>query len=232
MPASETYLILAREIYQTPLAEPLLVGLPILAHVAAGVALRLVRRAQNLKRYGGATPGMYALHRSRTAASAGSGASQRSSVSIWPPLSYISASGYAFVVFLGAHVFKNRVLPLKVEGDSSNIGLGYVAHGFARHPVVAWIAYTGLLTLGCGHMVWGMSKWLGIATGSLTTNHNGSVDQKTVKMRKRRWRLVQGLAIGLAGLWAAGGLGVVARGGLTEGWVGKLYDGMDFRSRP
>ncbi|KAL5630179.1 hypothetical protein BROUX41_000051 [Berkeleyomyces rouxiae] len=48
--ASETYLLQARELYQTPLTEPLLVGLPIVAHVGSGVALRFLRRARNLRR--------------------------------------------------------------------------------------------------------------------------------------------------------------------------------------
>ncbi|KAF3343373.1 putative transporter C11D3.05 [Verticillium dahliae VDG2] len=97
VPASETYLLQARELYQTTLTEPLLVTLPIAAHIASGLALRLIRRSQNLARYGGSTPGM------------------------------------------------------------------------------AW---------------WG----------------------------------VQGAVVAVAALWAAGGLGVVARGGPTHGWVGKVYD--------
>jgi hypothetical protein len=233
VPASESYLLLAREIYQTPLTEPLLVGLPILTHIASGVALRLLRRSQNLKRYGGATPGMYALHRSRTAATAGSGVSGASShstktIRIWPPLSWISASGYVFAVAVWAHVGMNRVLPIKVDGDGANIGLGYVSHGFARHGLVAWIAYGTLIAVGCGHMVWGASKWLGVAptTPSLKSLGSNAEDNKTKKRRRRAWLGIHGIAVALAGLWAAGGLGVVARGGLTDGWVGKLYDNL------
>ena len=225
VPASETYLILAREIYQTPLTEPLLIAIPIVAHVASGVALRLVRRSQNLKRYGGATPGMYALHRSRTAGSAGSAASSQSNgFRIWPPLSYISAAGYAFALCLWAHVGINRVLPIKVDGGSSNIGLGYVAHGFARHPAVAWLAYGGLLAVGCGHMVWGSFKWVGLAPSTASWSKNQVIGKQLRKRRRRAWLSVHGVALFVAGLWAAGGLGVVARGGLASGWVGKLYD--------
>lgn len=220
VPASESYLLLAREIYQTRLSEPLLVGLPIAAHVASGVALRLLRRAQNLKRYGGATPGVYALHRSR-----GKGPGP------WPPLSWVSASGYAFVVALGAHILMNRGLPLAVEGDSADIGLAYVSHGFARHAPLAWAAYAGLLGVGCFHMVWGCAKWLGIAqNASWTTNSkptgNGTVDKRLKKRRRRLWLTIHAVAAACTGLWAAGGLGVVARGGLAQGWVGKVYDGL------
>jgi len=35
-----------------------------------------------------------------------------------------------------------------------------------------------------------------------------------------------GVAAAATALWAAGGLGVVARGGETPGWMGKLYDGL------
>jgi len=131
VPASETYLLLSREIYQTSLTEPLLVILPIVAHVASGIALRLVRRSQNLKRYGGNTPGMYALYRARTGKTSRSLTSNsiNSAGRIWPPISYISMSGYVFTTLLAAHVGINRILPLYVEGDSSNIGLAFVSHG-------------------------------------------------------------------------------------------------------
>ncbi|EAQ90090.1 hypothetical protein CHGG_06709 [Chaetomium globosum CBS 148.51] len=59
VPASESYLLLAREIYQTPLSEPLLVVLPVLAHVGSGAAVRLLRRSHNRTpayQRGGSTP--------------------------------------------------------------------------------------------------------------------------------------------------------------------------------
>ncbi|EON95773.1 putative -dimethylguanosine trna methyltransferase protein [Phaeoacremonium minimum UCRPA7] len=237
VPASESYLLLAREIYQTSLTEPLLVGLPIIAHVASGVALRLIRRSQNLRRYGGATPGVLPLHHSKTHAShAGSSgtSSPRSGLRIWPHLSYISASGYGLALFLGAHIFMNRGLPLAVEGDSANIGLAYVSHGFARHSAVSWLAYTGLLSLSCGHMIWGWAKWLGLAQRAgwkvdLKSGHatgNSAVDKKIRKRRRRMWLGIHGAATAATVVWAAGGLGVVARGGLMQGWLGDVYDGL------
>ncbi|KAF5512276.1 hypothetical protein CGCA056_v012360 [Colletotrichum aenigma] len=226
--ASETYLLQSREIYQTSLTEPLLVALPIVAHVASGIALRFARRSQNLHRYGGNTPGMYALYRAQTGKTSRTTAynSSGSAARIWPPLSYISASGYAFAVFLAAHVGVNRVLPLQVEGDSSNIGLAFVAHGFARHPTLSWLAYTGLLLVGCGHMVWGAAKWLGYAPTAMGWSGSGSkaIDKKTRQRRRMVWWGLHGATFGAFVVWAAGGLGIVARGGLTTGWVGKLYD--------
>jgi hypothetical protein len=206
VPGSETYLLMTREIYQTSLTEPILVALPVIAHVGSGIALRLLRRSQNLQRYGGATPGR---------------------ASPWPPLSYISISGYAFAVFYSAHVFMNRILPLQVEGDSSNIGLAYVAHGFARHPVIARIAYIGLLAVGCSHMIWGQAKWLGIAPSTKEVTRTGTVAvEKRKKYRRRRWAGLHGASAAFAALWAIGGLAVVARGGLMDGWIGKVYDDM------
>lgn len=224
MAASESYLLLAREIYQTQLSEPLLVALPIAAHVASGIAIRLLRRSQNLKRYGGATPGgaILPLHRRQTSSSS----KQR----IWPPLSWISCSGYVFTLAVGLHAFVNRVLPLAVEGDSANIGLAYVSHGFARHPVISWVAYGGLLVVGCGHMVWGWAKWFGLAQRAgwraPAPTGNVRVDREVKKRRRRVWYAVNGVAVLVTGLWAAGGLGVVARGGPARGWVAKVYDGL------
>lgn len=219
VPGSETYLLMTREIYQTSITEPLLVGLPVLAHVGSGIAVRLLRRWQNMTRYGGQIPGIHAIHRWRT---------DEAPVRLWPPVSYISLSGYAFTLFYSAHVFMNRAVPLIVDGDSSNIGLAYVSHGFAQHPIVSRIAYLGLIFVGCGHMVWGMAKWLGISqsTKGWQVSERAPVDKKTRRQRRRKWLGVQGAALTVAALWAVGGLGVVSRAGPADGWVGKLYDGL------
>lgn len=44
------------------------------------------------------------------------------------------------------------------------------------------------------------------------------------KAGKRRWWVVNGVVALLAGVWMAGGLGVVGRGGRSTGWVGKGFD--------
>ncbi|VUC34106.1 unnamed protein product [Clonostachys rosea] len=217
--ASETYLLMTREIYQTSIAEPLLVILPVVAHVGSGVALRLLRRAQNVRRYG--DRGLWT----------GRG-SHGNTTSPWPEMSFISISGYAFMIFYSGHVLMNRLLPLAVEGDSSNVGLAYIAHGFARHPFVSWFSYIGLIGVGAGHMVWGTARWLGLAPSTRgwlkPRNKTVSVvvDRKTRRQRRRRWLGVQGMTVLVAALWAVGGLGVVARGGPTSGWLGALYDNL------
>lgn len=210
------------------MTEPLFVALPIAAHIASGVALRLVRRSQNLKRYGGATPAVLPQKRSTTIDTTSS-LDRRSP---WPHVSVISWSGYGFAFFLGAHVFMNRMLPLHVEGDSANISLAYVAHGFATHPATSYVAYAGLLGLGCGHMVWGWAKWIGLAQlagwhtdlKSVGSTRNKHEDVRRRKRRRRIWLWVNGTAVLVTALWAAGGLGIVARGGPMDGWVGKVYD--------
>lgn len=229
VPASESYLLLAREIYQTPLTEPLFVALPIAAHIAAGVALRLARRSQNLQRYGGATPAVLP-QKSASTFSTPSADSTRGGA--WPHMSVISLSGYGFAALLSAHVLMNRLLPLHVEGDSSNIGLAYVAHGFARHPATSYVAYAGLLGIGCGHMVWGWAKWIGLAQmagwrtdlKSVGSTRNRDEDVRRRKRRRRIWLWVNGTALVATVVWAAGGLGLVAKEGRAEGWLGKVYD--------
>ncbi|KAI8959384.1 DUF1691-domain-containing protein [Daldinia sp. FL1419] len=215
VPYSEPFLLMARELYQTPFTEPLLVALPVVAHVASGIALRLLRRRQNLQRYGGETPGMWALHHSKSP-------NPKRSIQIWPPLNYISVSGYIFVGLLASHVGMNRILPLVVDGDSSNIGLQFVSHGFARHPLPPWIAYSLLLSIGVGHMVWGWAKWLNLAPPANWKKI--TVDKQLRKRRRRAWWGIQAVTVGLAALWAAGGLGIVARAGPAEGWLATVYD--------
>ncbi|KAI0010466.1 DUF1691-domain-containing protein [Xylariaceae sp. FL0662B] len=228
VPYSEPFLLLTRELYQTPLTEPLLVGLPVAAHVASGLAVRLLRRRQNIQRYGGATPGLRALTDSSSSSTSPPSSSSTLSIrhSAWPPLTYVSASGYAFVGLLASHVGINRVLPVLAEGDSSIIGLQFVSHGFARHgpAAVPWLAYALLLGVGVGHMVWGAAKWQGLAPP--VDWWRTTVDKRLRRSRRRAWWGIHAVAALVAGLWAAGGLGIVARAGPAEGWLGGVYDGI------
>lgn len=216
---------MAREIYQTPIMEPLLIGLPIVAHIASGIALRLVRRNEYLRRYGGSTPGLLPLRHSYTSSSTktnGSTSSFSSTPNPWPVISNISMSGYMFAILLVPHVAINRLLPLLVEGDSSNIGLAYVSHGFARDPIPPWIVYSLMLVFGVGHMVWGAAKWMDLAPP--VNWRRTTIDKKLRTSRSRAWWGIHAIAVSLTGLWAAGGLGVVAAAGRAEGWIGKVYE--------
>ncbi|KAI0401658.1 hypothetical protein F4802DRAFT_579348 [Xylaria palmicola] len=223
VPYSDPFLLMTRELYQTRLTEPLLVALPALAHVVSGLAIRLLRRNQNKKRYyGDANPGFWSSAHTKTTLS--SATSHASSFRIWPALSNISTSGYVFTVLMASHVAMNRVVPILVDGDSSNIGLEFVAHGFARHALSSYAAYALLLSVGVGHMVWGMARWLDLAPPANWKKI--TFDKPTRSRRRRAWWTINAVAASLTALWAAGGLGVVARAGPAQGWLASVYDGI------
>ena len=145
----------------------------------------------------------------------------------WPKLSGTSLLGYLFWPAITAHIYVNRGLPLLVEGGSSGVGLSYVAHGFARHPAFAYTAYAALLGLGVSHIIWGWAKWLGFSPDVVT-----GVDAYEKKAAKqRRWYSINTIALLTIATWAAGGLGILARGGPALGWKGRNYDQL-FRHIP
>lgn len=202
VPAAEPYLLLTRPYYQSFPLEPLLITLPIATHILSGLALRIHRRNIAIARYGANQHSVSERFAQR--------------ISVWPPVSTLSASGYILAPLVIGHAFVNRIVPYIYEGGSSSVGLGFVAHGFAKHPVVAWTGYGALIITAAGHFVWGMANWRGWTV-------SGAGNEKKAK---RRWWTINGIVVALAGIWMAGGLGVVGRGGLTEGWVGKGYDAL------
>jgi len=207
VPASEPYLLLTRPYYQSPVAEPLLIGIPLFAHVAAGVALRVYRRRQQYEWYGAE--------------------SRKEKRQIpWPKVSGSSKLGYLLIPLLAGHSFINRGLPLIKEGGSSSINLGYVSHAFAKYPAMSFVGFASLITVGVLHTTWGWAKWLGL-TPELVTQ--GGEEGRL--SRKKRWYLINAASAVIAGLWTAGGLGVVGRGGKAGGWVGREYDEL-YRSIP
>ncbi|KAF2432823.1 hypothetical protein EJ08DRAFT_585026 [Tothia fuscella] len=198
--ASDPYLLLTRPYYQSLPFEPLLITLPLGLHIAAGLALRFYRRRQSVYRYGAESR------------------EERRTIQ-WPKLSGTSALGYILTPLVLGHAFVNRVLPLWYEGGSANVGLEYVSHGFARHPVISFAGFTVMVGVGSWHIVWGWAKWLGLNPASVS---QGGYDGHLA--RKRRFYIVNGFAALVAGLWLAGGLGVVGRGGEATGWLAKEYD--------
>ncbi|KAI9747422.1 MAG: hypothetical protein M4579_007468 [Chaenotheca gracillima] len=202
--ASENYLLLTRPYYQSPFAEPLVVALPIVAHVVSGIALRIYRRHQIGKRY---DKQLYTR-------------AERRRFSDWPKVSATSVLGFTLWPLVTGHILVNRVLPLWAEGDSSGVGLGYVSHGFAKYPVVATTLYAALVGVGSWHFVKGWAKWMGWAPEQVGDGISvGSASQK----RRRRW-LTHVVSAFVASLWMAGGLGVVGRGGAAKGWIGRGWD--------
>ncbi|OJD09467.1 hypothetical protein ACJ73_10291 [Blastomyces percursus] len=94
-----------------PASEPylLLVTLPILTHLASGVALRILRARRRARLYGAETRAQ--RHELRA-----SGHWRRPSAQAW--------LGYLLLPLLGSHVLVNRVVPVVVDGGSSGVGLG------------------------------------------------------------------------------------------------------------
>jgi hypothetical protein len=211
VPASESYLLLFRPYYQNRPFEPLLIGIPLVVHVASGLGLRLLRRQAAGKRYG-------------------TGATRQERRDLWPPLSYISVTGIASAWLVLGHAVINRAVPLWIEGSSANVGLEYVSHGIARHPFIATLGFSTLVTTAVFHMTWGWAKWLNL-TPQQVTNSNIDEGQTVELVRKKRFYLVTGTALGITTIWLAGALGVVGRHGEATGWLGAVYDGV-YRNVP
>lgn len=99
------------------------------------------------------------------------------------------------------------------------ISLSYISHGFALHPIVSFAGFIALVSVGAWHFVWGWAKWL-----DLSPSQARESDSKRHLVKKRRWYGIHALSAVLAGLWLAGGLGVVGRDGKTGGWIGREFD--------
>ena len=197
---SEKQLLLTRPYYQSFPLEPLLIFAPVVTHVISGIALRLYRRRQNAKRHGAFN------HNDRKRIP-------------WPKVSLTSALGFALYPMFVAHVLVNRVTPLKVEGGSSGVGFRYFAHGMAKHPILANAAYAAMFCVASWHFVTGVSKYLKLSREYITDGG----DFGRVKKRRRDW-MINGVAAVVAGVWIAGGLGVIGRGGSSQGWEAKNWD--------
>ncbi|GAB1739148.1 hypothetical protein NU219Hw_g3902t1 [Hortaea werneckii] len=205
VPESERYLLLTRPYYQGLPMEPLLVIAPLWAHIISGVALRVARRNLNAKRYGAAgneKPSFFSSH-------------------FWPKVSGISKLGFQFTPLVIGHIFINRGIPNQFPGGQSNVNLSYVSHAFAKHPLISYAGFTALLAIGISHITWGWAKWLGY-TPDQSTKTGGERQLE----KKRRWYVINGIALAVTGLWMAGGFGVIGRGGEAPGYVGRMYDQM------
>ncbi|EAW12105.1 putative N2,N2-dimethylguanosine tRNA methyltransferase [Aspergillus clavatus NRRL 1] len=198
VPDSENYLLLTRPLYQSPSLEHAVLTLPILAHVASGIVLRNIRSSRRARLYGVETR------------------SQRYTLAFWPRMSLQARLGYLLIPLLGAHVLVNRVVPLVVDGGSSGVGLGYVAHGFARSPGFWNIYYLVFVTAGVWHFVGGWANWMGwrVTTARKERGHKkGSLEgylghrdsEQRAKRQRKIWWVVNGIAARLAIIWLSPG---------------------------
>lgn len=188
---AENSLLLTRPYYQSFPLEPLLIFIPVITHVASGLSLRMYRRFQAAKRYGAET------HAQR----------KQISKTLWPKLSLTSALGYALYPMMIAHVLVNRITPLKVHGDSSSVGLRFFSHGVKRHPWLANLGYTFMVSVASFHFVGGAAKYLKLTREYVT--EGGDYGQRQRTLRSRAVNAVSAL---FAAVWALGGLGVIGRG--------------------
>ncbi|GMM46576.1 hypothetical protein DAPK24_031510 [Pichia kluyveri] len=167
---------LGRELYQIPIIE---IGILIstCAHVISGFSINLLKRYQNYCKYGKSSKKVKIEKRrviennedievkdideglGGISSIIGAG-SRKSITSKLFGLSPLSFSGYVLLILLLGHVYYERLLPLKIEGDSSLIDLGYV--GFAIQNTF-WKTFTGLNALvitGSYHMAVGVNRYL------------------------------------------------------------------------
>ncbi|KAL1956691.1 hypothetical protein VTO42DRAFT_6941 [Malbranchea cinnamomea] len=218
--SSEPFLLLTRPIYQSPVCEPLLLTVPLLLHVASGLGIRYIRLSRRARLYGAETR------------------EERRALRKDKSLSVQSRLGYVLAPLLGVHVLVNRLVPIWVDGGSSGVGLGYVAHGFAQAPWLWRTYYIALVGAGVWHITYGWAYYLGwrdAARGveeqkkGQTTGANGGylgsvAGSEVLRQRKRRRRILNGLVIAGTALWLAGGLGVIGTGGLGDAWEAKHWD--------
>lgn len=184
----------------------------------SGIALRNIRTARRARLYGAETRAQRDLL----------------SFSFWPRFSIQAKTGYLLAPLIGLHVLVNRVTPVIVDGGSSGVGLGYVAHGIARSPIFWNVFYLFFVTASVWHFVGGWATWLGwkvtTATARKERGSKGSLEgylgdytgnQDRVKRQQKVWWVVNGLAAAGAALWLAGSLGIVGRAGdaaAAAGW--------------
>lgn len=144
---------------------------------------------------------------------------ERAQLHFWPRLSLTSALGYTLYPMMVAHVYVNRILPLKYEGGSSGVGLRYFAHGMSKHPVLLNVGYAAMLGVASWHFVTGAAKFLRWSAEFVV---EGGADGRRAR-RRRKW-VINGIAAAVWTVWVAGGLGVVGRGGRGSGWEARGWD--------
>ncbi|EXJ69079.1 uncharacterized protein A1O5_08014 [Cladophialophora psammophila CBS 110553] len=201
---ADKYLLLTRPYYQSFPLEPLLIFVPVITHVASGIALRLYRRSIAARRHGAETLSQRRKMKSKIP---------------WPKLSLTSAAGYALYPMFIAHVLSMRIIPKKVDGSSASVGLRYFAHGIAQDPYIGMAGYTLFVGFASYHVVSGAAKFLRLSADYII---GGGEDGRIRRIWRRR--IVNGVAATMASLWIAGGLGVVGTAGRGIGWEASHWD--------
>lgn len=214
VPVSDNYLLLTRPIYQSPGLEHVVLTIPVLAHVVSGIALRNIRASRRVQLYGAKTSGKTRL------------------LSWWPKTNLQARLGYVLIPLLGMHALVNRVVPLIVDGGSSGIGLGYVAHAFARRPVFWNIYYLFFVSIGLWHIIGGWAAWMGSrvttsrneGTNKVSLGNSLGQSQQRARRHRKMWWVVNGIAAVGTSAWLAGALGIIGRAGGGSAWETKSWN--------
>ncbi|KAL4801750.1 hypothetical protein BDV18DRAFT_148129 [Aspergillus unguis] len=214
---SDSYLLMTRPIYQSPGLEHAMLTIPLLTHIASGIALRNIRSSRRARLYGIETR------------------DQKYALSFWPRMTLQARLGYALVPLIATHVLVNRVTPLMVDGDSSSISLSFVAHGIARSRIF-WATYYHLFVfVGVYHILGGLASFMGwrITTarkvrgsqkGSLSGDLGHTESAQHVKRQKRMWWNFNRIATLGACVWLVGALWIVGYAGEGSGWEAKGWN--------
>lgn len=183
---ADEVLMMARDVYQSGMYEPIGVFGSALVHVFSGIAIRLIHRyrRKNLlsAKHKSSLKDEIELSRSvqfnsRTNDydikddSVGTGGwlsvlglgLRRSLLYQYLGLSPLEFLGYALFGALIYHVLKQRVSPILADGDSSLVSLSYVSHSiWTTHKVKSFVGLVSLVYVGTYHSVTGWLKWLRI----------------------------------------------------------------------
>ncbi|KAH0831646.1 hypothetical protein AYO21_01845 [Fonsecaea monophora] len=208
---ADKFLLLTRPFYQSFPFEPLLIFVPVVTHVASGIALRLYRRRITARRHGAETLSQRRKMKSKIP---------------WPKFSLTSAAGYALYPMFVAHVLSMRIIPNKIDGSSASVGLRYFAHGIAQDPYVGLAGYTLFVCVTSYHVVSGAAKFLRVSAEYVI----GGGDEGHLR-KKWRTRIVNGITAAVATAWIAGGLGIVGTAGRGTGWEASHWDKI-YRAMP
>lgn len=179
---SEDLISMGRELYQVPIIEIGLLASTV-AHVVSGMGLNLLRRYYNYVKYGKSKVKKNVnkdklesslkingnpedvevkdINEGLGGISSIVGAGSRQSItSRLFGLSPLAFSGYVFLGCILGHIYYERISPLLVDGDSSNIDLTYIAYALQNTFAKTFTALNVLVATGCYHMLVGWNRYL------------------------------------------------------------------------
>jgi hypothetical protein len=190
--ANATLLLARTYFYQSsPWVELALIPGSLALHVASGVGLRVYRHFSQKERYGGSIPPALSMWR-------------------WRNISGVSRAGWVAAPGVVAHAALMRLVPLWVDGDSSQVGLEYFAYGFWMGKWGKWVgaAFYGVFIGSMSyHVVYGLAKYWNVP-------------------EKRRRKLLGAAALASAVVWLAGMGRVVLEAEKVGGYLGRHYEGL------